>query len=238
VASAARAYSGGEEGSADDVGGDDGDSDSDSDDDDDDPTSASSRPAGRAASDSGSGNASASRGSTKRKESTGASRASTGGGASASASGGLRPGSKAPAFELAGDDGQTWSLASLRGQRFVIYFYPRDNTPGCTTQACDFRDAHDAFTRAGIRVFGVSSDSLASHRGFRDKYRLPFVLLADPGNVAAKAFGVIGEKKLYGRTTIGTIRSTFVIGPTGEIEHTVSPVRVPGHVDALRASVA
>ncbi len=120
----------------------------------------------------------------------------------------------------------------------MIYFYPRDNTPGCTTEACDFRDRHDAFARAGIRIFGVSADSLASHRSFRDKQQLPFTLLSDPGNTVAASFGVVGNKTLYGRTSIGVIRSTFVVGPTGEIEHTVSPVRVPGHVDALRAAIA
>ena len=145
----------------------------------------------------------------------------------------LQPGDAAPSFSLAGTDGESWTLAKLKGRRFVLYFYPRDDTPGCTREACDFRDRHGALASAGALVLGVSSDSLASHAKFRAKYDLPFPLLSDPNRDVAKAFGVVGEKSMYGRTTIGVIRSTFVVGPDGRIEHAISPVKVDGHAAAI-----
>lgn len=139
----------------------------------------------------------------------------------------------APDFQLAADDGRTYSLAGLKGTRFVLYFYPRDSTPGCTTEACDFRDRHATFLAAKIPVLGVSGDSLASHTKFRGKYQLPFPLLSDPDNRVAAAFGAFGEKTMYGRKMQGIIRSTFVIGPTGLIEAAWRPVKVPGHAEAV-----
>jgi peroxiredoxin Q/BCP len=147
----------------------------------------------------------------------------------------LTVGSKAPPFDAASTEGQNVSLRSLAGKRFVLYFYPRDNTPGCTQEACDFRDNLARIERAGARVFGVSKDSIRSHEGFRAKHALSFPLLSDPDNAMAKAYGAFGEKKLYGKPVVGVIRSTFLIGPNGTIEAVWSPVRVPGHVDAVIA---
>jgi peroxiredoxin Q/BCP len=146
---------------------------------------------------------------------------------------GLAPGDDAPSFELQADDGRTYCLEDLEGERFVLYFYPKDDTPGCTAQACGFRDQLDAFSAAGAKILGVSSDSIQSHVAFRDKFDLSFPLLSDPSREVAKAYGAIGEKNMYGRKTIGVIRSTFVIGPDGRVEHVFSPVRVPGHVQAV-----
>lgn len=163
---------------------------------------------------------------------------STGKVAGASRGSALKPGDRAPAFSLQGDDGKTYSLASMKGKRFVLYFYPKDDTPGCTKEACDFRDHHGAFERARVTVLGVSGDSIQSHGKFRGKYDLPFVLLSDPGREVAKAYGALGLKSLYGRTFEGIIRSTFVVGGDGKIEAAFSPVKVPGHVEAVLGAVA
>ncbi len=215
LASAVGAYTGGESDDDD----DDGDDDLGGDDDDDGPTEPSSPRSGA-------------RTSSRAKP---AARSSDAGSSSTAGkpSGVPQRGDRAPTFELAGDDGTTWSTERLAGERFVLYFYPKDDTPGCTRQACDFRDRHARFEAAGVRVFGVSSDSLKSHEKFRSKYQLPFTLLSDPDRTVATAFGVVGEKSMYGRKTIGVIRSTFVIGADGRIEHVVSPVRVDGHVEAI-----
>lgn len=145
----------------------------------------------------------------------------------------LQPGDPAPPFALAADDGKTYALADFAGRRFVLYFYPRDNTPGCTTEACDFRDRQPRFVAAGVPVLGVSGDDLKSHARFRAKHALNFPLLSDPENRVATAYGAFGEKKMYGRAMQGIVRSTFVIGPAGTIEAVYSPVRVGGHVDAV-----
>lgn len=159
-----------------------------------------------------------------------------------SAPGALKPGDRAPSFSLAADDGKTYSLGDFAGRRVILYFYPRDATPGCTTEACDFRDRLPAFTSAGAQILGVSGDSLASHARFRAKHGLNFPLLSDPDNRVAAAYGAFGEKQMYGRTVTGIIRSTFVIGPDGLLEAVHSPVRVAGHADgllqALRAPAA
>lgn len=148
-------------------------------------------------------------------------------------SGRLSVGDIAPAFRLESDVGGPIDSNSLRGQRFVLYFYPKDDTPGCTKQACDFRDLHPTFEEMGVRVLGISGDNLQSHGRFRKKYELPFPLLSDPGNLVAKAYGAVGERSMYGRKFIGVIRSTFVIGPDGRIETMYSPVRVPGHAEQV-----
>ena len=142
----------------------------------------------------------------------------------------LSPGDKAPAFSLEASDGKTYSLDELSGQRFVLYFYPRDNTPGCTQEACDFRDQLEDL---GVPVFGVSGDSLKSHERFSEKYNLNFPLLSDPDRAVADAYGAVGEKSMYGRKVVGIIRSTFVIGADGTVETVFSPVRVKGHVAAV-----
>ncbi|MEZ4381631.1 MAG: thioredoxin-dependent thiol peroxidase [Nannocystaceae bacterium] len=142
-------------------------------------------------------------------------------------------GAKAPNFRLEADDGETYALRDLKGERFVLYFYPRDSTPGCTVEACDFRDRRDAFAAADTRIFGVSGDSIASHQRFRDKQALTFPLLSDPGNEVARAYGAYGQKNMYGKIREGIIRSTFVVGADGRIEAVYSPVKVKGHADAV-----
>jgi peroxiredoxin Q/BCP len=146
--------------------------------------------------------------------------------------------SSAPAFALPSTDGTTVRLDDLRGAPVVLYFYPRDDTPGCTREACDFRDRHARIAKTGARILGVSSDPLARHAKFREKYSLPFDLLVDEGNRVAKAYGAYGEKTLYGKKTLGTIRSTFVIDAKGKIAAKWSPVRVDGHADAVLAALA
>ena len=146
-------------------------------------------------------------------------------------------GAPAPDFALRADDGATYSLATLAGRRFILYFYPRDNTPGCTTEACDFRDRAAELAALGVQILGVSGDSVASHARFRAKHQLPFPLLADADLRVARAYGAFGEKTSYGRRTAGLIRSTFVVGPDGRIEAVHSPVKVTGHVDAVLAAL-
>jgi peroxiredoxin Q/BCP len=149
----------------------------------------------------------------------------------------LSPGDPAPAFELPADDGSTVSLADLKGSRAVIYFYPKDDTPGCTAQACSLRDAQADFAAIGASVFGVSPDSPASHAKFRDKYALGFRLLADQDHSVAEAYGAWGEKKNYGKTSMGIIRSVFAIDEDGKIllaKYNVKPdATAPGALAAL-----
>jgi peroxiredoxin Q/BCP len=129
----------------------------------------------------------------------------------------LAPGDPAPPFTLDADDGGTVSLDDLRGSRVVIYFYPKDDTPGCTKQACQLRDEWSSFEERSVPVFGISPDSVDSHRRFREKFQLPFQLLADPGHQVADAYGVWGEKTSYGKKSMGIHRSAFVIDEEGRI---------------------
>jgi peroxiredoxin Q/BCP len=145
----------------------------------------------------------------------------------------LSRGDKAPSFTLEGDDGNKHRLSQHKGERVVVYFYPRDNTSGCTTEACDFRDAMDRVAAAGAVVYGVSKDSLKSHEKFRDKNDLNFTLLSDPELTVHQAYGAWGEKKMYGKTVQGTIRSTFLIDEKGKLAHVWPKVRVKGHVEAV-----
>jgi peroxiredoxin Q/BCP len=126
-------------------------------------------------------------------------------------------GKKAPAFRLEGNDGKTHALDDYRGKTVVMYFYPKDNTPGCTKEACGFRDLTPSLKKKGVVVLGVSKDSIASHDKFAEKYRLPFVLLSDPKTDLMKKYGAYGKKMMYGKTVEGTIRSTVVIGPNGVV---------------------
>ncbi len=145
----------------------------------------------------------------------------------------LSLGAAAPAFELGSTTGKLVSLAGLKGKQVVLYFYPRDDTPGCTREACGFRDEFAAVKKAGAIVLGVSKDSLASHAKFRAKYKLPFELLADPDNAVAKRYHAFGKKMMYGKEVAGTIRSTFVIDEKGELAAIFAPVKVDGHTEQV-----
>ena len=146
----------------------------------------------------------------------------------------LAPGDPAPDFTLNDADGNPVSLSSLRGQRVIVYFYPAAMTPGCTTQACDFRDSLSSLAAAGVKVLGISPDQPAKLAKFRDKEGLNFPLLSDPDHEVQRAYGTYGEKKLYGKTTVGVIRSTFVVGPDGVLEQVYYGVKAKGHVERLR----
>ena len=126
-------------------------------------------------------------------------------------------GQKAPAFSLEGNDGKKHSLEDYRGKTVVLYFYPKDDTPGCTKEACGFRDLGSSLKKSGAVVLGVSKDSIDSHNKFAGKYKLPFTLLSDPKTEVMKKYGAFGKKLMYGKTVEGTIRSTVVIGPKGEV---------------------
>jgi len=143
----------------------------------------------------------------------------------------LEVGKKAPAFTLDSSDGDKVKLADLAGKTVVLYFYPRDNTPGCTVEAEGFRDAVPALKKLGAVVLGVSKDSIASHCKFRDKYKLTFPLLSDPDGKTLEAYGAWGDKVMYGKKMKGIIRSTVVIDKTGKIAHHWPKVSVKGHVD-------
>ena len=134
-------------------------------------------------------------------------------------------GKKAPEFSLQGSDGKRHSLGAYKGKTVVLYFYPKDDTPGCTKEACGFRDGIQALSKLNAVVLGVSKDDLASHEAFISKFSLPFVLLSDPDTSVMAAYGAWGEKVSYGKTTIGTIRSTFVIGPDGVVRKQWLPVK-------------
>jgi peroxiredoxin Q/BCP len=147
-------------------------------------------------------------------------------------------GRAAPRFELASDAGESVSLRDFDGKWLVLYFYPRDNTPGCTVEAQEFTKAAPLAARLGAAIVGVSRDSVKSHAGFRDKFRLAFPLLSDPELEAHKAYGAWGKRKMYGREVEGTLRSTFLIGPDGRIARTWTGVRVAGHADAVLKALA
>jgi len=146
----------------------------------------------------------------------------------------LAPGDPAPDFTLPDADGNQVSLSSLRGQRVIIYFYPAAMTPGCTKQACDFRDTRNDWSQAGFSVLGISPDGPAKLAKFREKEGLTFPLLSDPGRDVLQAYGAYGEEMMYGKKSVGVIRSTFVIGADGTIEQAYYGVKATGHVDRLR----
>jgi peroxiredoxin Q/BCP len=141
----------------------------------------------------------------------------------------VEEGKQAPEFELESDSGEKVKLSDLRGKSVILYFYPKDDTPGCTTEACEFRDAYDRFREQNIEVIGVSPDGTESHRRFKDKYELPFPLLADPDHAAAETYGVWKQKKNYGKTYMGIDRSTFVIGPDGTLVKSMRGIKAAGH---------
>ena len=149
-----------------------------------------------------------------------------------------RVGDPAPQFSLRADDGSIVSSDSLAGKRYVLYFYPKDDTPGCTAQACGIRDEFAGLRAADVEVYGVSPDSVASHVRFRQKYDLPFRLLADEDHAVAEAFGVWVEKSFAGKRYMGVERSTFVIGPDGRIAEVFPRVKPAEHVGQLLAALA
>lgn len=150
----------------------------------------------------------------------------------------LAAGSKAPAFTLPTDDGSSVSLTDLAGKKVVLYFYPKDDTSGCTLQACEFRDSWEAVQQAGAVVLGVSPDGVTSHQKFRDKFALPFALLADEDHAVAERYGVWGEKSMYGRKYFGILRTTFVIDEEGRIAHVFEKVKPEGHAAEVLAVLA
>ena len=142
-------------------------------------------------------------------------------------------GDPAPDFALETGDGETVRLAELRGKTVVLYFYPKDHTPGCTREACSFQDHLSRFTTAGAVVLGISRDSTASHRRFAEKFHLSFPLLSDPDGSVSRAYGVYKQKSLYGRSFLGIERSTFIIDEAGRIAAVFPKVRVDGHLDEV-----
>ena len=147
-------------------------------------------------------------------------------------------GKKAPEFKLSSSEGGEVSLKDLRGRTVVLYFYPKDDTPGCTREACAFRDSQAALRKKGVVVLGVSGDSLASHEKFKAKYKLNFPLLSDPDKAVARKYGAWGEKVLYGKKTIGMIRSTFVIDAEGVVRKVFPRVKVDGHAEKVLEAVS
>ena len=146
----------------------------------------------------------------------------------------LAPGDQAPDFTLPDADGNPVSLSSLRGQRVIVYFYPAAMTPGCTKQACDFTESMPDLAKVGLAVLGISPDAPAKLAKFRDKEGLTFPLLSDPGRDVLRAYGAYGEKTMYGKTTVGVIRSTFVIDADGKVSRAYYGVKATGHVARLR----
>lgn len=151
----------------------------------------------------------------------------------------VEAGQPAPDFTLSDQHGRPFTLSKLRGKPLVLYFYPRDDTPGCTKEACAFRDARDAYETAGAAVIGVSPDSPASHRKFAEKYQLPFTLVADPEKRVCQEYGVWKEKNMYGKKSMGVERTTFLIDGAGVVRKVFPRVKVDGHssqvLDALKS---
>jgi peroxiredoxin Q/BCP len=150
----------------------------------------------------------------------------------------VEEGKPAPEFELTSDAGETVKLSDFRGKPVVVYFYPKDDTPGCTAQACGIRDNYDAFGERGAVVLGISPDDESSHVKFKEKYGLPFTLLADPDHRVAEQYGVWGEKKLYGKTYMGVERSTFVIDPDGNVARVMRRVKPDTHAEQVLDALA
>ncbi|MBD0338961.1 MAG: thioredoxin-dependent thiol peroxidase [Thermoleophilia bacterium] len=149
----------------------------------------------------------------------------------------LREGDPAPDFELESDEGSTVRLSELRGKPVVLFFYPKDDTPGCTKQACGFRDAYGEYERRGVLVLGVSPDDVASHAKFKAKHRLPFTLLADVDHQVSELYGVWGEKSFAGRKYMGVSRSTFVIDPEGNVARAMYGVNAERNPDDVLAAL-
>ena len=149
----------------------------------------------------------------------------------------LQVGDTAPSMSISDQDDTKRSLADFKGQKLVVYFYPKDNTPGCTIESCGFRDAYQSFKAAGAEVIGVSRDSAKKHQNFIKKYDLPFMLLADVESELCDAFGVIKEKSMFGKKYMGIERSTFLIDEKGVIRHVWPKVKITGHVDDVLETI-
>jgi peroxiredoxin Q/BCP len=149
----------------------------------------------------------------------------------------IAEGKPAPDFELTSDSGETIRLSGLRGRPVVLYFYPKDDTPGCTTQACELRDAYDEFRERGVEILGVSPDGEASHRKFRSKYELPFTLLADPEHEVAGRYGVWKQRSYMGKKYMGIERSTFVIDADGNVARALRGIKPAGHAATVLAEL-
>ncbi len=149
----------------------------------------------------------------------------------------LKTGDKAPSFTLKDKDGNDVSLSDFSGKKTVLYFYPKDNTPGCTRQACAFAGLYSEFQKKGVEVVGISRDSIASHVKFAEKYDLPFVLLSDPELTAINAYGVWQEKKLYGKVSFGIVRTTFIIDESGNIEKIMPKVKPDTNASEILAEL-
>lgn len=145
----------------------------------------------------------------------------------------LQVGDKAPDFSLQTEAAETISLKSLRGKKVVLYFYPKDSTPGCTQESCDFRDNYTTFKKKGVAVFGISKDSAKSHVKFKEKYELPFPLLVDEDTEVCTAYDVLKEKSMFGKKYMGIERSTFLIDEKGKVEQVWRKVKVKGHVEQV-----
>jgi len=150
----------------------------------------------------------------------------------------LEPGDRAPDFALPDENGDIVRLSDFAGRSLVVYFYPADDTPGCTKEACQFTERFEGFTKAGADIVGISPDPAAKHRRFREKYALKVRLLSDPTHEVMESFGAWGEKTLYGRKSVGVIRSTMLIGPDGHIERAWYHVRADGHAEKVLAAIS
>ena len=145
----------------------------------------------------------------------------------------LKPGDKMPSFEVVDQDGNKVASRDLIGKKTIIYFYPKDNTPGCTAEACNLRDNHEALLAQGYNVIGVSKDSAASHRKFADKFSLPFTLLSDPSTKMLQDFGAWGEKKMCGKVCVGTLRRTFIFDENGILTRIIEKVDTKNHASQI-----
>ena len=150
----------------------------------------------------------------------------------------IEAGKRAPAWKLTSSDGEIVSLANYAGKTLVMYFYPKDDTPGCTIEAKDFHAAKKKLDKLGAAVVGVSRDTIESHCKFRDKYGLGFPLLSDPDKKVIEAYGAWGEKNMYGKKSMGILRTTVIIGPDGKVQKIFPRVKVAGHVDKVLAAIA
>lgn len=149
----------------------------------------------------------------------------------------IKEGTKAPAFSGKNQNGETISLDQFKGKKLILYFYPKDNTPGCTAEACDLRDGYEELLGKGFEVVGVSPDSEKSHQNFIDKYSLPFHLISDTDKVIMKAYGVWGQKKMYGKEYEGVLRTTFIIDENGSIEKIFNKVDTKAHVKQILSAL-